>query len=557
MKSDSRPQYLLSAVAVAAMAVLATAYLLRDRIWSGDSESQLVNFANHEPVFKGKLRVSFYDDRVRNAQLPQRHVSVFVNGTDYDGMEDNDIRGMLDGTFKWGWNQPGQIHVRIGRRGRSLFYGEFEIFRVLHRWADIELPPSAHVITAKLTVEVESELESPTRLMLYEIKRDWNPGAGGTNNDNVSPPREGEAWWNDARFHEESWGLPGVGYASDTDPNADTGEMPLAEAEILPGDSTVVLTSPRLAAYAERRATSGRPLLFLLKLADYQEDTPGTVVAFYSGNHGDSRNAARRPRLVLEWEGNSELQSWEQDISLEYGRSYAMEPMQAHGASYVSVSLVGENEGEVPTLEVVGGVNRMAGTLATARQHIIRQWNWIQVTLVAGHDPVVLGQPFVAELKDTWVRTGPSEEQLVPWTFVSPSGQSTTVQAQYVGGNRWTMEFFPDELGPWQYTWSENFVDEPFESALGHFDVMAGDIEDVRRELARLAEEIEAHETQFDEGWQLMMVQFYRLERRAMQLVTPQEFHSEAGRELKDLLNRVRAALHEPAPDSIPMVRSP
>jgi hypothetical protein len=556
MISDSRPKYLLSAFVLAGVAMLAAVYLLRDRIWSGDSGLPEVHFASHAPVFNGTLRVSFYNSLAHTTQ-PQRHRSVFVNGADYDGMEDNDLRGMLDGTFQWGWNQPGQIHVRIGRRGRSLFYGEFEIYRVLHRWSEIRLPPLARVVSAKLIVRPEKGVETPTRLMLYEVKRDWNPGAGGTYNDNISPPRDGEAWWNDARFNEESWGLPGVGFASDSDPNADTGEMPLAEAEILPGDSTVVLTSARLAAYAERRATEGEPLLFLLKLADYQEDTPGTVVEFYSGNHGDSRNSARRPRLVLEWESSSEVQSWERDISLEYGRTYSMKQMQTLGASFVSVSIIGEDDGEMPTLEVNGGINRMAGTLTTAAQHVIEPWNWVQVTLVAGHDPVILGQPFEAELKNTWVRTAPPEEQVVPWTFVSPSGKSTLVLAQYEGENRWTVEFKPDELGPWQYTWSENFVETQYESASGHFDLLAGGIDNVQRELAHLAEEIEAHDVQFDEHWQLMMVQFYRLERRAMQLVTPEEFRSESGRELKDLLNRVRAALHEAVPDSIPMVRSP
>jgi hypothetical protein len=556
MTSAFRPRFLLSAVILAGVVMLAGAYVLRDRILPWDSDIPDVHLAEHTPVFKGTLRVSFYDSLAHTTQ-PQGHRSVFVNGADYDGMEDNDIRGMLDGTFQWGWNQPGQIHVRIGRRGRSLFYGEFELYRVLHRWSEIRLPPMAHVVTAKLILEVEGEVQTPTRLMLYEVKRDWNPGTGGVDHDNISPPNVGEAWWNDARFKEESWGLPGVGFASDSDPNADTGEMPLADAEIIPGVSTIVLTSARLAAYAERRATAGEPLLFLLKLADYQEDAPGTVVPFYSGNHGDSRNSARRPKLVLEWESESEVQSWEHDVSLEYGRTYSLEPMQAHGASLLSVSLIGENDGDLPTLEVVGGVNRTAGTLTPVSQHLIAPWNWVQVTLVAAHDPVILGQPFVAELKNTWVRTGPPEEQLVPWTFISPSGTTTEIQARYEGKNRWTVEFLPDELGPWQYSWSDDFVENTYHSAPGHFDLLAGNIDNVERELELLAAEVEALDEQFDEHWQLLMVQFYRLERRAMQLMTPDEFRSEAGKKLKDLLNRVRAALYEPAPDSIPMVHSP
>ena len=234
-----------------------------------------------------------------------------------------------------------------------------------------------------------------------------------------------------------------------------------------------------------------------------------------------------------------------------------MEPMQAHGAQLVSVSFTGEKDSEMPTLEVIGGFNRMAGAQATVPQHVIEPWNWVQITLVAAHDPVTLGHPFVAELKNTWVRTGPPEEQLVPWTFVSPSGKKTEIQARYEGKNRWSVEFLPDELGPWQYSWSDDFVEATYHSAPGHFDVLAGNLDNVERELELLAKEVDTLHVPFGEHWQLLMVQFYRLERRAMQLMTPDEFRSESGQKLKDLLNRVRAALHEPVPDSIPMVHSP
>jgi peptidoglycan-N-acetylglucosamine deacetylase len=47
------------------------------------------------------------------------HLSTFVAGPLYDGMEDNDLRGFLDGGFRWAWNQPTQAHVRVGRPGRE------------------------------------------------------------------------------------------------------------------------------------------------------------------------------------------------------------------------------------------------------------------------------------------------------------------------------------------------------------------------------------------------------------------------------------------------------
>ena len=48
-----------------------------------------------------------------------------------------------------------------------------------------------------------------------------------------------------------------------------------------------------------QRVRGGKPLLFLLKHADDHEDSPGSVITIYSGNHGDSRNVARRPALTL------------------------------------------------------------------------------------------------------------------------------------------------------------------------------------------------------------------------------------------------------------------
>ena len=41
---------------------------------------------------------------------------------------------------------------------------------------------------------------------------------------------DGEVWWNDRAYGHAPWALPGLGYASDSDPAADTGASPLAEA---------------------------------------------------------------------------------------------------------------------------------------------------------------------------------------------------------------------------------------------------------------------------------------------------------------------------------------
>jgi hypothetical protein len=237
------------------------------------------------PPIEGDLAVTAYDGGAGPAATVHR--TVWTDGGDgYTGMEDNDLRGHLDGSFKYGWNQVGQNHVRVGRRDRSSTWGECEIFRAVQRWAGIVLPPGALVREASLDLAVESGPPRPMRLFLYEVHRDWNPGAGGVLGDNVSPPRPGEVWWDDAAYREKPWGHPGAGLASDSDPDADTPVMPLAESLYTPGGKGLTFRSDALAAYATRRLAAGLPLLFLLKVSDALEDLPTGSVVVYSANQG-------------------------------------------------------------------------------------------------------------------------------------------------------------------------------------------------------------------------------------------------------------------------------
>src|SRR5688572_16246633 len=71
---------------------------------------------------RGQLVLSTYSD-AEEAIAPVLQRSMFVNGPSYSGMEDNDLRGHLDGTYKYAWNQPSQVHVRIGRRNTNPRYG--------------------------------------------------------------------------------------------------------------------------------------------------------------------------------------------------------------------------------------------------------------------------------------------------------------------------------------------------------------------------------------------------------------------------------------------------
>jgi len=537
------------------------------------------------PPAKGSLRISTFGDAPTGKE-PALHTSVFVNGISYNGMEDNDLRGHLDGTFINGWNQAGQIHVRAGRRQNNARYGEYEIMRFLQRWANIDLPPFTTIVEARLGLHVEHAPGFPVRLMLYEVQLDWNPGEGGTLRDNVSPPVRGEVWWNDRSYGEQSWRLPGVGYASDTDPEADTKESPLAAALYRPGDETIRFSSTELAAYATERLRAGQPLLFLVKLADYHEDVSGSEVLVYSGQYGDSRNVARRPHLNLAWRSEAELTSVEHHIFVEHGRTRHLPDLDTQGASFLAATFTRDSGGTSSVVEVRSTSNSGLSGWKRPPTSLRGRWNAAQIRVIAARDPLHLGEEFIAELRDTWIRSAPPEEQEVPWRFVSPTGFLSEVPAEYQGDSRWLVRFKPTELGIWHYSWSHEFythVTVPVESAEGEFDVVIGERQALMNALDSLLEEVVSANSRPDlslqerlvrrlkrlkrtalgedrlEGsdWQLrerFISRLARLERGALQLEDAESFAHFRGSEIHRLLNEIREELGQPVPDSIPLV---
>ena len=155
------------------------------------------------PVY-GTLALSGLGAATSNDTSPSatQHTLLLVPGLDYAGMQDNDIRGFPNGRWVHGWNQVGQRHVRLGRGPSTSRFGEKEIMRAIHRWDHITLPTNAVVTQASLEIVVETGIEEPADVMLYEVHRDWNPGSGGLQGDNTSPPAPGEVWWPEAAHGE-------------------------------------------------------------------------------------------------------------------------------------------------------------------------------------------------------------------------------------------------------------------------------------------------------------------------------------------------------------------
>lgn len=503
------------------------------------------------PSSRGLLRLSRFE-AVKSSASPTVYCSTYVNGPDYCGMTDNDIRGFLDGGFIWGWNQATQIHVRLGRNGEfsNPRYGEIELSRVLQRWEGITLPPDFELRACRLTLHVEEGPTESLRLLVYAVARDWNPGSGGVDGNNVSVPKPGEVWWGDAAYGQAPWGLPGAGFASDSHPEADTGAQALAEAVWKPGEDELVFESEALARYAAERIRDGKPLLLLLKLTDGQEDTLGLFFNLHSGGHGDSRNTVRRPRLQLEWSCPTEVESVAHDVFMEYGRVWEL-PRRPSERGPWTASFETTPGHAAPTIQVREGTGDEAGPWRRVSLPFEPEGEWFQLRLLAMPDPIELGDRFEAELADTWILTGPPERQSVPWLFESPSGASHRVEAEYLGQFRWRVQFLPDELGTWRYHWTQDFLPEPYLSAAGEFCVWGGSLDEVMEHLAQLEEAV-AGESR--DGRQRLRPRLYALEREGMRLLAPHAYRGTSGEQFRTAIRRIRSGLWgKPVPDPIPM----
>jgi hypothetical protein len=454
------------------------------------------------------------------------------------------------------------MHVRIGRR-KQVFpkYGEQELCRVLQRWDRIELPPLSNILHTLLSLEVENGPPFELQVFLYEVKKDWNPGEGGILYDNTSPPQKGEVWWGDVAYKEEAWGLPGAGFASDENPGADTPAMPLAEARYHPEIKKLEFTSPELTSYIGERVRSHKPLLFLLKLSDYQEDIPGSRLSFYSADYGTDWDIEKRPRLLIEWESPAEFRNLKEEVFVEYGRTYVLPRIACEGATYCSLSFIPNDGYENPTIYLrgvgAGNISPWTGGISPWRRYsspFAIDLQWIDIKLNAVTNPVILGQPFKAELRDTWVVKKPPEQQEVLWDFHSPTNLDYQVKAEYQNNYLWKVHFNPTELGRWRYSWKFNF-DGYQRSSQGIFDVVGGDRSNIKKQLEALLKEIKNSKIKTSIGrMKHFEVPFTRLERAAFQLETPESFTSESGYKLRKLIDELRLPLAgKPIPEVILM----
>ena len=357
-------------------------------------------------------------------------------------------------------------------------------------------------------------------------------------------PRAGRSGGGDAAYGETRWGLPGVGYASDSDPDADTGLMPLADAHYLPGQESLVFTGPHLARYVDDRTTDDAPLLFLLKLSDVHEQCTGSTMELYSGEYGHARETIRRPRLVVEWDSPAQISRFEREIFLEHGRSINIDLRNREGVECTTVGFRTAEGYESPTLYVANPSPREAGSWHKTHDAILIPTAPSMLRVVAACDPIAIGDRFTSSFRNTWVISGPPEEQVVRWTFQSPTGKQHTVDAPYTNDFTWTVDFEPDEIGRWSYRWTHDLSEERFTSTIGIVDVIGGSDDHVRLGLHALKRRIQASLlTRPDQLRAAFGVPFARLEQAALQCQTAKTFASSDGETLRALLREVRALL--------------
>ena len=514
------------------------------------------------PLTQGALRVVQLGGESSgvSAQGPPLSAS-FANDVHYAGHEDNDIRGNLDGTFKWGWNQPGQTHVRVGRRERRPSHGELELFRVTHRFADLDLPRDAKIHAARFELQIEQGAKLPVRAVLYGLHGDFDPGRGGTSRDNVSPPAPGEVWWNHRGWPDRPWGLPGASSVGTPESGADTPPEPLAEASYESGDAALVFESDALADSVEAKLRVGEPANFLLKLTDRHEDLPGTVLVVYAASEGEPRAPSRRPRLQLEWTSPRARTLVDRTLRLERGR-HRVERLALPGEGPVVIDFAPQPGSGPLTIELRGGGAASASEwrrVPSGRPIETPGWSWVEVRLRAARDPVVLGREFRTGFRDTWIRSAAPEEQRVEFLFTAPSGRQHSALAEYAGDYRWQLAFLPDELGSWSYQWTKTFTEDAPTSVEAHFDVVGGGLENVVKQLATLRGAFESlPEAQRAERNAWFGLQLMALERSGIQSLPPGGRTRPESEALRAELRRVRESIGgKPLPETLPLEPSP
>jgi hypothetical protein len=302
--SGSWPARVLGALVVCSV-LTACETALEELPVQAQSDQRLRDIASLDVLRRGTLRVSVFDlDRALETETTGAPVLTYSLDANSAVVGDTDIRGMLDGQTKYGFNQGTSYHMRVGRRIGGQYRGELELKRSLVKWSLPPLPEGASISSVRMALWVEGfSTDSPLRreraiapplhLYVYPITDDWLPGAGGVDRNSFSAAATGEASWTHARAGERAWQSPG-GLSREHRP-------PLATAPVSGDDGWIEFANGSLAEYLRICLAAGRTFDVLLKLDDQSEDRWGTEVALLTsefGNRGDV--VSKNPRLEFD-----------------------------------------------------------------------------------------------------------------------------------------------------------------------------------------------------------------------------------------------------------------
>ena len=421
--------------------------------------------------------------------------TLFRPGLAYQGMSDVEIRGFLDGQVKLERNVATQYHIRIGCETSKPAQGRYEVMRVLARWDVSALPANAVVTEARMVFHQEDTSSFPHRypllwpvdFYLYEVRKPWNSGRGGRKLDNRSPPEPGDAWWLEAKAGELAWQEAGCSFGSDDHPNADRASHPLANMRLFFPQESLLFSGPRLASHIQDLVSRSKPLDVLIKASKSDEEIPGSIKTFFSCEFGDDFNPERRPCLEVEWSAPA-LWVDEWPFVLEPGETYTLKPrrpffeMEGNVTLAASVRLdsAADGGGVQPEVHAAGWQAEGRGVAVPISLEIPLQGSPVdgfEIRISTATNQIRAGERIFITLLETWAPlVSRPDDLIVHFQFISPSGRLLQVTARHVGCYRYVVDFLPDEMGIWSYSWNVR-TDHRFkdQEGKGHFTVVRGE----------------------------------------------------------------------------------
>lgn len=489
--------------------------------WADDDESLTLDQRQSEERVEslrlldvqrsGSVRLRLFDARGASGSPHDRDTVAYVLRAPHAVVEDTDIRGHLDGTTKYDFNQGTSYHMRVGRRYGGAYRGAFELKRSLLRWRLPDLPTGSRVISMRLRLWVERFLTDsplarsrnpfPLHLYVYPIVSSWDAGRGGVQRDDFSAPAPGEASWMEGEAGRLAWPAPGALPRDVDDPNRPYSIAPLAVAMVDRSDYGLEIESEALVDHLESRIRDGRTFDVLLKLDDQEEDRWGTEFAFLSSEFGDDRDVvSKRPTLEFDIEMSMPAAEYDWDFVLEPGTEFVLPPVRGD-RSMDSLLVVAELSSDrlestvPPQIYMRGGSidDTTASAWVPVHGPAYVDWDWLQLKVSAAPNPIAWGDRFEVRLLETWVQPEPREQQVPELALIAPSGKVHRVAGRPDGPTEYVLTFTPTELGLWRYGWS--FRPTPVRPLGGHqgegvFHVGVPTGEDRLVRLAQMAEHV-------------------------------------------------------------------